>query len=201
VQIRLAFAGAIFLGSYLPLSIILLAQNLDYARFGQPVCLEVWTAACEVPLKNPWLSITALAICILGLIATLVSMNVVHPKQKIEIVSSKYVAADLMNYVLPYVVSFMGLTYDEPDKMFGFIVFLAWIFLITYKSGQIIMNPVLSVFGWRLYELEFRYVGGQTKVHTGLCLSQVPPEAGETHRHTAIQDVLIIKKVPDASST
>jgi hypothetical protein len=200
VQLRLAFAAAIFLGSYLPLSIILLAQNFDYVRVGQPVCIDVWTTACEVPLKNPWFSAIALAVCALGLIITFVALHIVRPKQRIEIVSSKYVAADLMNYVLPYVVSFMGLNYSEPDKVVGFVVFLMWIFLITYKSGQIIMNPVLSVFGWRLYEVEYRYVGGHDRNHGGLCLSQVPPEAGEAHRHAAIQDVLIIKKVSDAPS-
>ncbi|KPB60883.1 Uncharacterized protein AC510_4794 [Pseudomonas amygdali pv. myricae] len=25
-------------------------------------------------------------------------------------------------------------------------------FAITYKSGQIIMNPLLLIFGWNLYE-------------------------------------------------
>lgn len=201
MQVRLPFAIAIYLGSYLPLSVILLAQNVDYARVGRPLCLQVWTDGCAVPLKNPELSIAALAICALGLATTFVALGIIRPRQKIKIETSKYVAADLMNYVLPYVVSFMGISYGEPDKVVGFIVFLAWIFLITYRSGQVVMNPVLSVFGWRLYELEYRYVGGEDRIHTGLCLAQDPPEVGETHKHAAIQDVLVIKKVPDASST
>ncbi|OYY44666.1 MAG: hypothetical protein B7Y56_08840 [Gallionellales bacterium 35-53-114] len=46
----------------------------------------------------------------------------------------------------------MGISYNEPEKLLGFSVFLLWMFAITYKSGQIIMNPLLLMFGWRLYE-------------------------------------------------
>ncbi|HBZ1360891.1 TPA: hypothetical protein MJE59_16030 [Klebsiella pneumoniae] len=46
----------------------------------------------------------------------------------------------------------MGISYDEPQKLIGFLVFLLWMFAITYKSGQILMNPLLIIMGWRLYE-------------------------------------------------
>lgn len=200
MQVRLAFAVAIYLGSYLPLSIILLAQNFDYAELAHPLCLKLSLSECRIPLKNPLLSFSAIAICSLGIITSIFALAITKPSKRISIVSSKHVASDLMNYVLPYVVSFMGISYAEPDKMVGFIVFLAWIFLITYKSGQVMMNPVLSVFGWRLYEIEYSYIGGQTRVHTGFCLAQDAPEPGETLKHNAIQDVLIIKRVPDAPS-
>lgn len=151
-----------------------------------------------MPLNNPWFSLPAFAVCAAGLVITIVALTIIQPKQKIKIGSAKHVPADLMNYVLPYVVSFMGITYAEPDKMAGFIVFIGWIFLITYQSGQIIMNPVLVVFGWRLYEIEYTYTGGGGRVHTGICLSEVVPEVQEEHRHASIQDILIIKKVKNA---
>jgi hypothetical protein len=53
-----------------------------------------------------------------------------------------------MNYVLPYVVSFMSIDYQVTGKFVGFLIFLGWMFLITYKSGQIMLNPLLTVFGW-----------------------------------------------------
>jgi len=46
----------------------------------------------------------------------------------------------------------MGLSYNTPEKLLGFAVFLFCMFAITYKSGQIIMNPLLLMFGWKLYE-------------------------------------------------
>ncbi|QLI83143.1 hypothetical protein HZU75_01290 [Chitinibacter fontanus] len=46
----------------------------------------------------------------------------------------------------------MGVDYASLGKIAGLVAFLAWLFLITYKAGQIVMNPILLVFGWNLYE-------------------------------------------------
>ena len=59
---------------------------------------------------------------------------------------------EIINYTFPYVVSFMGIAYGDPQKLIGFVVFLLWMFAITLKSGQILMNPLLLIFGWKLYE-------------------------------------------------
>jgi hypothetical protein len=56
----------------------------------------------------------------------------------------------------------MGITYDAPEKLLGFAVFLLWMFAITYKSGQIIMNPLLLMFGWKLYEANIS-INGQSR--------------------------------------
>ena len=69
------------------------------------------------------------------------------------VTESKHVPADLINYVIPYVVSFMSLDYEQTPKLFGFAVFLIWIFWITYKSGQIALNPVLAVLGLSLIHI------------------------------------------------
>ncbi|MDX5997051.1 hypothetical protein HRJ35_07595 [Shewanella oneidensis MR-1] len=56
----------------------------------------------------------------------------------------------------------MGISYEAPEKLLGFAVFLFWMFAITYKSGQIIMNPLLLMFGWRLYEAKIN-MNGQSR--------------------------------------
>jgi hypothetical protein len=70
----------------------------------------------------------------------------------IHIKHCKAISNELINYTFPYVVSFMGITYADSQKLLGFGVFLLWMFAITYRSGQILMNPLLIVFGWRLHE-------------------------------------------------
>lgn len=56
----------------------------------------------------------------------------------------------------------MGISYEAPEKLLGFAVFLFWMFAITYKSGQIIMNPLLLMFGWKLYEAKVN-INGQSR--------------------------------------
>ena len=104
----------------------------------------------------------------------------------------KHIPTDLMNYVLPYVVSFMEIDYNDIGKFVGFIVFLVWIFIITYKSERAIMNPVLTVFGWKLFEIKHSSPAGQV-VSTSMALSRIALNPGTTYRVNAVQEVLIVK--------
>jgi hypothetical protein len=83
----------------------------------------------------------------------------------------------------------MGITYGEPQKLLGFGVFLIWMFAITYKSGQILMNPLLLILGWRLYEATLVINGIEKDVRI---LKQGALHPGAASAQT-IQDFYIIK--------
>jgi hypothetical protein len=185
----------VFLGSYLPLSLILLAQDFDYSSVARPLCWNFFVpnSGCSLPFRNPVYSIGIFAVCVACFVITLGALSVVRAKREIAIREAKYLPAELMNYTLPYVVSFMSIDYQETGKFIGLLIFLAWMFWIVYRSGQLVLNPVLIAFGWRLYEIAYSYPGDD-KLYNGLALSGFPIEGGERYRHTAIQDVLIIKK-------
>ena len=97
-----------------------------------------------------------------------------------------------MNYTLPYVVSFMSIGYQETGKLVGLTIFLAWMFWITYKSGQVILNPVLAVFGWRLYEIQYVFPGDRT-LRNGRALARGNVESGESYPHVLVQDIVILR--------
>jgi hypothetical protein len=107
------------------------------------------------------------------------------------VVEAKYIPAELMNYTLPYVVSFMSISYQETGKFVGLIIFLLWMFWITYRSGQVILNPILVSFGWRLYEVSYRFAG-DTKEYSGRILSCGWIAPGQRHKFSTIQDVIIV---------
>jgi hypothetical protein len=104
-------------------------------------------------LNNPWRSLSLLIICLVSIVLFLILLERLRGRHDIEIVDSKTIPNDLINYVFPYVVSFMGLDLGNNGKFFGFLLFVFWMFLITYRSGQILMNPLLLVAGWQLYEV------------------------------------------------
>jgi len=186
MQPRILVAALIFLASYFPLAMILALQDLDLATLRQPICwdLRALRESCAVPLKHPGMSIAPVIICLLCLCVTLLALTKIQTRTQILIRSAKHVPADLMNYTLPYIVTFMSLDYGDPEKLSGFLGFLIWIFVITLRSGQLLMNPVLTVFGWQLYELSFSYVGGSTKEHTGVALvtGELGPEMAVGHQ-------------------
>lgn len=195
MQFRLLTAVVVFLGSYLPLSVILLAQNFDFGALHRSFCWPPGQPDCSIPLKNPGFALTALVICVLCFFTAQFVLALLKPKQEIVLVEAKYIPTDLMNYTLPYIVSFMSIDYQDMPKFVGLVIFLVWMFWIAYKAGQILLNPLLIVFGWRMYELKYHFVSDKQD-HISRALSKGPIDAGETHRHNNIADLLVIKPTP-----
>ncbi|MBE8716535.1 hypothetical protein C4F51_04955 [Cellvibrio sp. KB43] len=72
----------------------------------------------------------------------------------------------------------MGVDYGSLGKVAGLSLFLTWLFFITFRSGQIILNPILLVFGWNLYEAKV-LVNGHPRTVRVLSKSRLIP--GEYH--------------------
>lgn len=196
MHFRILIALAVFLGSYLPLSMILLIQDYEYSFWGKPLCLKFWSSACVIPFKNPAFALGFFMLCVICFLITLGCLSTVNPKHSILIKEAKHVPSDIINYTLPYVVSFMSIDYHEIGKFLGFLIFLGWMFWITYRSGQIILNPLLIVFGWKIYETSYTFTGS-TDSHNTTVLSKGSIEAGRKYLQIAVQDILVIKNTTD----
>lgn len=191
---RVLTAAAIFMGSYLPLGMILLAQDYDYELRSLPFCLAIWESSCSLPLKNSAFSLSFFCFCAACFLLTIFILTLVRPKHEIDLLEAKYVPSDLMNHTLPYVVSFMSINYQDTSKSVGLVIFIVWMFWITYKSGHVLLNPLLIVLGWRLYDLKYRFPTDPTRTQfSGRALSKQPIAAGESHRQVALADILLIK--------
>ncbi|WP_141690410.1 MULTISPECIES: hypothetical protein [unclassified Ensifer] len=183
----------VFIGSYFPLSLILLAQDFRYEMLSAPLCWPLATDSCVIPLQNGTLALIVFFLCLICLLFSLGVLSTVKPKTPINIQEAKYIPAELMAYTLPYVVSFMSLEYKDTGKFVGLLIFLGWMFIITYRSGQLILNPLLIVFGWRLYEVTFSYPGKNEVRVTSWALSKADLQANTRCSAATIQDVRIIK--------
>jgi hypothetical protein len=193
MQIYLIPALLLFLGSYFPLSLILLLQDITPDSWNLPLCysINVFTE-CQLPqLANPGRVGTFFVICFLSLIFFLWCLKHFQGLHDIQIEESRTIPNDLINYVFPYVVSFMGLEVGATGKFYGFIVFLVLMFLITYRSGQILMNPLLLVAGWQLYEIR-----GDIEGHKrNLCaLSKGRVSPGDRLRSCTVQGIYVLSR-------
>lgn len=190
MQFRLFAAMVVFVGSYLPLAIILAVQDIPFSWWSRSICDFSKVSSCDfIPFDHPWLSISFIVFSALSSILAFVSLGKLTYPYQIEVVSFKSISNDIINYVFPYVVSFMGMSYSHPEKLLGFVVFLSWMFAITYKSGQIIMNPLLLMFGWRLYEVNILY-GGHEKVVRALKRGGLQPGLQMSQ---TVQDFYIVR--------
>ena len=109
----------------------------------------------------------------------------------LDVEDSKTIPNDLINYVFPYVVSFMGLDLGVSGKFYGFLLFILLMFLITYRSGQILMNPFLLVAGWQLYELNVKIEGHKRCVRA---LSRQAVRGGDTLDSCLIHGIYVLYK-------
>lgn len=192
MQFRLIPALIVFIGSYLPLSIILLAQNFRYSELNKNMCVPHTSASCTIPIDSPIATIGFALACLICMICTLIFLAIVKPEKGISITSFEYIPTDLMNYTLPYVVSFMNVDFADAGNFVGFGVFLSWMFWITHRSGQILLNPVLIAFGWRHYSIEFKYVGSDAQ-QTGNCLTKFELQIGSAKK-VSIQSISLVSQ-------
>ena len=195
MRLRLATAVVVFVGSYLPLSVILLVQDFDYALYAHSECwpLAAKGTQCVIPLAHPVASLGFVAACGVCFTVTVLVLRLARARAKVSIVieRAKYVPSELMSYALPYIVAFVNMDY-EPKKLVGLALFLVWLFWITYRSGQIVLNPFLVAFGWKLYELTYRFTDRETE-HSGKALCDNLVATGDRCRHMVIDDVIIIR--------
>lgn len=151
MQFRLVPAFLVFLGSYFPLAIILGLQDIKQEFWEKELC-HSWRN-CVLPTSNhPYLSLSTIAVTLLCLALTIIVLRRLRYKYPLNVIESKPIPSELISYSFPYIVSFMGVDYGSAGKIAGLAVFLIWLFLISYRAGQIIMNPILLVMGWNLYE-------------------------------------------------
>lgn len=182
----------IFLGSYLPLAIILAMQDIPAKWWSQPLCTlaDIRTWNCQlIPFENSKLSITFLTIASLATFLARASLHRIKYPFEVEVKRMKATPNDIINYTFPYVVSFMGIAYGDPQKLVGFGVFLLWMFAITLKSGQILMNPLLLIFGWKLYEATIVINNVEKDVRV---LKLGTLDTG-THMAQTVQDIYILR--------
>lgn len=177
MQFKLLPALLVFLGSYFPLSLILALQDIAQSTWDAGVCTN-WRF-CTIPILNhPWLSLSAMVVTGLCLALTFLILRELRFKYPVKITEAKPIPSELISYSFPYIVSFMGVDYGSLGKVAGLTAFLIWLFLITFKAGQVIMNPILLIFGWSLYEAKV-IVNGHARIAKILSKSKLPP--GDYH--------------------
>jgi hypothetical protein len=161
MQFRLISAMVLFIGSYFPLALILLVQDIPKKYLDAPIC-GLGSSGCAFQIfGHPIPALISVLGTGVALLVTHWGLGRVKLRFDVRVIEAKTIPNDLINYVFPYVVSFMGLSFDDSGKMWGFVVFLVVLFAITYRSGQIVMNPLLIIFGWKIYEVKMEI--GQNK--------------------------------------
>lgn len=158
---KLFTAILLFISAYSPLFIILAVKDFDFSSthaFNHPITVAIM-------LLLTLASITLLFITI---------AKIERGNMLVKVQSVQNRSADLINYTIPYILSFFGFDLSKWADIISLTIFLLIMMLLTIKSKSVFLNPILALRGYGLYDLEYQFNGQQYSV-IALCREELRP--------------------------
>jgi hypothetical protein len=102
-----------------------------------------------------WLAIPFFVLAVVGLVGVLVYLHLAQKITPTEVTVATYKRrdSDTVSYFVTYLFAFMKVPLDTWDKITAFLIFFLILGFIYVNSNMIHINPMLNIFGYRIYEL------------------------------------------------
>lgn len=145
MKLRILSSILIFISAYSPLSIIFLIQDYNIQT---------------KKLEHPGLLWTIIGISVLSCVMVWAAVYFIkgsHPPITIKKVSNR--SGELINYSIPYMISFFVMDLGDTKLLFSFLFFMIIMFVITMKTHNIFLNPILACMGYNLYDVRYERDG------------------------------------------
>lgn len=145
MRLRCGASILIFLSAYSPLSVIFLIQDFDFAK---------------KEIIHPWLIGTILVISALSCILLWVSVSCLKtssPLITVKSVSNR--SGELINYSIPYMISFLVIDMGNLNLVVSFVFFMFILYWLTMKTHNVFINPVLAGMGYNIYTVRYERNG------------------------------------------
>ncbi len=96
----------------------------------------------------------------------------------VKVLAVRDKSVDLISYTIPYIISFFGIDLGKPADVISLSIFLLIMLLLTITSKSVFLNPILAMFGYGLFEVEYQY---DQKQFSTVSLSKVEIEKGKIY--------------------
>lgn len=147
MKLRFIASILIFISAYSPLSIIFLIQDFD---------------THNMTLKHPVLIWQIIGVSLLSCIIVWAAVYFIkgsRPPVTIKKVSNR--SGELINYSIPYMISFFVMDLGNTKLLLSFLFFMIIMFVITLKTHNIFVNPILACMGYNLYDVTYERDGNE----------------------------------------
>lgn len=149
MKLRIPSSILLFLSAYSPLSIIFAIQDFDFDKQELTHPMIVWLV----------LIVSALS-CIL-LWVTMRVLKSSSPPITIRSVDNRL--GELINYTVPYMISFFVMEEWNLNLLLSFGVFMLMMFILSLKTHNIFINPMLAIMGYNIYDIHYEKNGHKCK--------------------------------------
>jgi hypothetical protein len=142
MKLRFIPALLAFLSAYFPLTLILAIKDYQWPGGG---------------FLHPW----ALGlICGLSFASCLVLLAVIRRYEKggvlVTLTKATNRSGDMFSYTIPYMLSFLNFRLDDPRMVLSLTVFMLMMFVLSYRTHSMFINPMLALLGYGLYDATFK---------------------------------------------
>lgn len=136
-------AIVLFISGYIPLFVIMLIKDLKEPGY------------CE--FKNFTVSLFLLFIIMASGIFLYKIMKSLSGEGgfSIKVISVKSKSSEIVNYTIPYMISFFAFDMSKPTDLVVFLIFFVMLCALSISSQSIFINPILAIFGYGLYECKY----------------------------------------------
>ena len=162
---RIGTAVLLFISAYSPLFLILAVKDFDFQHthcLRHPVGVGIL------------LGLSALSVALLMYTVRMMPAG----NKKVTVLRVQTRSADLINYTIPYIVSFFAFDLAKLDDVISLAIFLLLLLLLTIRSKSVFMNPILLLFSFNLYDIEYVFDG---KEQTTIALSKIELRVGQRY--------------------
>ena len=172
MKLRLWPSLLIFAGSYFPLAVIVVIKDLDPAT-GHP--------------QHPVFAGLIASSAVLCLLALGLVVRTIPDGLPVLVTKVSNKSGELFAYTVPYMISFYNFNLGDWRTLLCLGLFLAMMFSLAHRTRSILVNPILGLVGYGLYDSTFKEGAHERQ---GLLLSRDEFRPGDRCHVTRLSNFL-----------
>jgi len=153
---------AIFISGYTPLFLIMMIKDMTRFRWGTYL-FDSTTLGYEKIIYPTGFYFNNLSVVWgLGIVSVIsllmlwyVLKNITSNPFEITITKAKSRSSEVVNYTIPYMISFVAFDLSKWQDLLSLIIFLGILCLLSIRSQSIFINPILAALGYGLYDCSY----------------------------------------------
>lgn len=170
---KLLTSVLLFVSGYSPLFVIFAVKDFDFDNYS---------------FHHPKAVTALISIAVLSILLLFAIMRRFRTGDiLVEVTVVRNRSIDIINYTIPYMISFFGIDLSKPADVIAVTIFLLILLLLTVTSKAVFINPALAIAGYQFYDVEYRFDG---KEYSTVVISDEEPSRGHKYRFLALSRYL-----------
>lgn len=153
---------AIFISGYTPLFLIMIIKDFVrvdwqvYQLTSNIVGFSQIYYPVDIVFNNTKVVLGLLMVAALSLLMLwYVLKNITSNPFDITITKAKSRSSEVVNYTIPYMISFVAFDLSKGQDLLSLIIFMGILCLLSIRSQSIFINPILAALGYGLYDCTY----------------------------------------------